>query len=91
MCRQSNLLGSIIDKNLSVRQSESLIRVIKSSKKFKNILIDPNLKNLEIDLENKTGIKIFIRNNKNNSGKLTFEYKNLDQLNRLIMVIKANY
>ena len=85
------LARKIIDKNLSVRQSESLIRVIKSSKKFKNILIDPNLKNLEIDLENKTGIKIFIRNNKNNSGKLTFEYKNLDQLNRLIMVIKANY
>ena len=32
-----------------------------------------------------------LSNNKNNSGKLTFEYKNLDQLNRLIMVIKANY
>ena len=46
---------------------------------------------LETGVEEKTGIKVFIRNKKNNSGQVTFEYKDLDQLNRLIMVIKANY
>ena len=52
---------------------------------------NPNLASLESSIEEKTGIKVFIRNKKNNTGQVTFEYKDLDQLNRLIMVIKANY
>ena len=81
----------IIEKKLSVRQSESLVRTLKNKKKFKSILKDPNLRDLEDNLQDKTGIKVFIKNKKNNSGFITFEYKELDQLNRLIMVIKANY
>ena len=50
-----------------------------------------NLTSLETSIEDKTGIKVFIKNKKNNAGSVTFEYKDLDQLNRLIMVIKANY
>ena len=52
---------------------------------------NPNIISLESVLEEKTGIKAFINNRKNNSGQVTFQYKDLDQLNRLIMVIKANY
>ena len=78
-------------KKLSVRQSETLVRSLKSTKKLKSIIKDPNLRDLEVNLQDKTGIKAFIKNKKNNSGFLTFEYKDLDQLNRLIMVIKANY
>ena len=85
------LAKKIIDKKLSVRQSENLVRVLKSSKKIKTILQDPNLKNFEESIQEKTGIKVLIRNKKNNTGQITFEYKDLDQLNRLIMVIKANY
>tara|TARA_B100000579_G_scaffold68012_1_gene51019 strand:- start:443 stop:1288 length:846 start_codon:yes stop_codon:yes gene_type:complete len=81
----------IIEKKLSVRQSESLVRTLKNKKKFKSILKDPNLRDLEENLQDKTGIKVSIKNKKNNSGFITFEYKELDQLNRLIMVIKANY
>ena len=85
------LAKKIIDKKLSVRQSENLIRALKlvgnKGKKTKN----PNIISLESVLEEKTGIKAFINNRKNNSGQVTFQYKNLDQLNRLIMVIKANY
>ncbi|MDC0054573.1 ParB/RepB/Spo0J family partition protein [Candidatus Pelagibacter sp.] len=85
------LAKKIIEKKLSVRQTESLIRTLKNYKgKNKNIK-NPNLISLESSIEEKTGIKVFIRNKKNNSGQLTFEYKDLDQLNRLIMVIKANY
>ena len=58
-----------------------------SSSDYKN----SNLMSLESSIEEKTGIKVFIRNKKNNTGQVTFEYKDLDQLNRLIMVIKANY
>ena len=85
------LAKKIIDKKLSVRQSESLIRLLKSNKKIKAITKDANLYDLEKNIEDKTGIKVLIKNKKNNSGSVTFDYKNLDQLNRLIMVIKANY
>ena len=85
------LAKKIIDKKLSVRQSENLVRILKSSKKIKTILQDPNHKNFEESIQEKTGIKVSIRNKKNNTGQITFEYKDLDQLNRLIMVIKANY
>ena len=81
----------IVDKNLSVRQAESLIKAIKNPKKNKNNIKDPNILNLEKTLEDKTGINVKIKNSKNNTGQLTFNYKDPDQLNRLIMVIKANY
>ena len=85
------LARKIIEKKLSVRQAENLVRSLKSYKGKSKIIKNPNLKNLESSIEEKTGIKVFIRNKKNNAGQVTFEYKDLDQLNRLIMVIKANY
>ena len=85
------LAKKIIEKQLSVRQAENLIRTLKSYKGNSKIIKNPNLNNLESSIEEKTGIKVFIRNKKNNAGQVTFEYKDLDQLNRLIMVIKANY
>jgi len=85
------LAKKIIDKKLSVRQSENLIRALKVSKNKNLKNKNSNLSSLESEIEAKTGIKVFIRNKKNNTGQVTFEYKDLDQLNRLIMVIKANY
>ena len=85
------LAKKIIDKKLSVRQSENLIRVLKSNNKVNKKSRNPNLLNLESSIEEKTGIKVFITNKKNNSGQITFQYKDVDQLNRLITVIKANY
>ena len=85
------LAKKIIDKKLSVRQSENLIRILKSIKKTKTSSKDANLINLETSIEDSIGLKVFIKNKKNNSGNVTFEYKDLDQLHRLLMVIKANY
>jgi len=85
------LARKIIDKKLSVRQAENLIRTLKNQKGKIKITKNPNLADLESGIEDTTGIKVFIRNKKNNTGQVTFEYKDLDQLNRLIMVIKANY
>ena len=85
------LAKKIIEKNLSVRQAETLVRSLKGKNKFKSINKDPNLKDLEDNLQNKIGLNVFIKNKRSNSGHITFEYKDLDQLNRLIMVIKANY
>ena len=81
----------IIDKKLSERQAESLVRVYKSPKKFKIITNDSNIKALEKSLQEKTGLTAKIHHKKNKKGILSFEYNNTDQLDRLVMVIKANY
>jgi ParB family chromosome partitioning protein len=85
------LAKKIIDKKLSVRQAEYLVRIFKTKNKLKYILKDPNLKQLESELINKIGLNVSINNKKNNSGSIYFEYKNLDQLNRIIEIIKINY
>ena len=85
------LAKKIIEKKLSVRQAENLVRTLKNYKGRNKLIKNPNLASLEYGIEEKTGIKVIIRNRKNNAGQVTFEYKDLDQLNRLIMVIKANY
>ena len=85
------LAKKIINKKLSVRQAENLVKLFKHAKKIKLITKDSNLISLEESLQNKIGIRVFIKNKKNNSGTVSFEYKDLDQLNRLIEVIKINY
>ena len=86
----SFIAKKIINKKLSVRQTEALINSIKKIKKDISTK-DTNILNLEQNLKEKIGINVLINHNKNNSGKLTFDYKDLDQLNRLIMVIKTHY
>ena len=86
------LAKEIINKNLSVRQAELLTKKNESSsKKIKIRNIDPNIKDLENSLEQKTGMKVVIDNKKNNKGKITFEYKDLDQLNQLVANVKSKY
>ena len=85
------LAKKIISKNMSVRQTEALIRSLRINRSGKVLKKDSNILSLENSLKDKTGINVFIKNKKNNTGQLSFEYKDLDQLNRLIMVIKANY
>ena len=81
----------IIEKKLSVRQSENLVRLFKNPKKSKIATISSNLRDLENILEKKLGIRVLIKNKKNHSGSIVFNYRDLDQLNRLIEVIKSNY
>ena len=52
---------------------------------------DPNITATENELMDKIGMRVFLNNKKNNSGTLIFEYKEFDQLDRLISVIKNNY
>jgi len=82
----------IAENKLSVRQSENLVRALRNKRNFKIVPSkDSNILDLEKYLIDKTGINVEIKNNKNNSGKLSFEYKNLEQLDRLINTIKNNY
>ncbi len=82
----------IAENKLSVRQSENLVRALKNKKNLKVIPSkDSNILDLEKSLVDKIGINVEIKNNKNNSGRLSFEYRNLEQLDRLINIIKNNY
>jgi ParB family chromosome partitioning protein len=88
------LAKTIVNKNLSVRQAEFLVKkeqVFSSSKKIRTNSKDTNIKSLESDLELLMGIKVDIKNKKSNSGEIKFSYKNLDQLNKIISVLKGYF
>ena len=87
----SEIGKKIIKRKLSVRQSEVLVRQFKD-KKFKLVhKKDSNILDLQKDLEEKTGLSVSINNKKNNYGTISFEYRDLDQLDKLINTIKKNY
>ena len=86
-----DIAKKIIQKKLSVRQSEILVKQFRD-KKFKLISQkDSNVLDLQKDLEEKTGLNVSINNKKNNSGIISFEYRDLEQLDKLISIIKKNY
>ena len=85
------LAEKIISKKLSVRQAEALVRLTKTIKSTLKKNKDSNIKDIENQLMEKIGMRVYVNNNKNNSGTLTFKYKGLDQMERLIQVIKNNY
>jgi len=81
----------IVQKKLSVRQTEVLAKQFRN-KKFKIVnKKDPNILNLQKSLEEKIGLNVTINNKRDNSGSIIFEYKNLEQLDKIIDVIKNNY
>ena len=85
------LAKKIISKKLSVRQAESLVRMLKSSSNSLSKKKDPNIVSLEEELTNKIGMRVFVKNKRNNSGTISLEYKGADQLDRLVDIIKQNY
>ena len=81
----------IVEKNLSVRQAESFVKIFKIKKQSFKSSKDSNLQALESSIVEKIGLNVLIKNKKNNTGSLVVEYKDLDQLNRIIEIIKINY
>ena len=86
----SFIASKIIEKKLSVRQSETFVKLFKQSKKIK-FNKDPNIKNLEETLSNKIGLNVSIKSNKRNKGSITILFHDNNQLNKLIDIIKNNY
>ena len=85
------LAKKVISKKLSVRQTENLVRLIKSKKNYSTKRKDSNILSIEEELSNKIGMRVFINNKRNNTGTISVEYKAVDQLDRLVEVIKKNY
>ena len=87
----SFVANKIIEKKLSVRQSENFVKIFKNKRQRPDKTKDANIKDLELSVSDKVGLNVVIQNNKNNKGKVIFEYKDLDQLNKILDIIKSNY
>ena len=87
----SFVANKIIEKKLSVRQAENFVKIFKNKRQRPDKSKDANIKDLELSVSDKVGLNVLIQNNKNNKGKVTFEYKDLDQLNKILDIIKSNY
>ena len=85
------LANKIIQKKLSVRQSENLVKILKKSNKISSKYIDPNIRDLEKSISEKIGLNVSIKNGKNNKGIISFYYKEMDQLNKIIEIVKSKY
>ena len=81
----------IIEKKLSVRQSETFVKIFKKKKGFNIKFNDPNIQNLERSITDKIGLNVSIKNNRKNKGTITFVYHDIEQLNKIIDIIKSNY
>ncbi len=81
----------IIEKKLSVRQAENFVKIFKNKKVKASSSKDSNIIALELSISNKIGLNVDIQNNKRNKGRISFEYKDLNQLNKIIEIIKKNY
>ena len=87
----SSVAAKIIEKKLSVRQTEKFVQLFKNKKQRSKNVKDTNIIALELSISNKIGLNVDIQNNKRNKGKISFEYKDLEQLNKIVDIIKSNY
>jgi len=85
------LAKKFIEKKLSVRQAENLVKIFKKPKANASNKPDSNIRDLENSISEKIGLNVSIKNNKNNKGIISFYYKELDQLNKIIDIIKSGY
>jgi ParB family chromosome partitioning protein len=84
------IANKILDKKFSVRQAENFVKQFKNKVK-KHISKDANIRDLENSLSQKIGLNVVIKNSSRNKGTITFIYKELDQLNKIISILKSNY
>jgi len=87
----SFIAGKIFEKKLSVRQSENFVKIFRKKKGKSTLSKDPNLKSLEQSVQEKIGLQVKIKSNKRNKGSIIFNFTDLDQLNKIISIIKSNY
>ena len=83
--------NKIIEKKLSVRQAENYVKIFKTKKQTIKNSKDANIRQLENSISEKIGLNVIIKNNKRNKGTITFYYKEIDQLNKIIEILKSNY
>ena len=85
------IANKIIEKKLSVRQSENFVKIFRKKPDKSTLSKDPDIKNLEQIISDKTGLSVLIKNNKRNKGTITFSYHDNEQLTKIIEIIKSHY
>ena len=85
------IANKIIEKKLSVRQAENFVKIFKKKPSIIKSSKDPNIKNLEQSISDKTGLNVVIKNNKRNKGSISFSYHDIEQLNKIVEIIKTRY
>jgi ParB family chromosome partitioning protein len=83
--------NKIIEKKLSVRQAENFVKIFKKNKIKNTKLKDVNIIDLEKNISEKIGLSVSIKNDKRNKGSITFYHKEINQLNKIIEIIKLHY
>tara|TARA_Y100001970_G_C14252901_1_gene873144 strand:- start:3216 stop:4082 length:867 start_codon:yes stop_codon:yes gene_type:complete len=86
----TNIAEEIVAKNLSARSVELLVRSKKGPQKSGQIKIDANILSEQTKIQNNLGLSVLIQNKKNNSGKITIQYKNLEQFELVSSLLKRN-
>lgn len=85
--KQLFVYHQIVDKGLSVRQTESLVRQLYKSTPFKKTVktgLPPAFQRIEDKLASQFGTKVKMTHNKKGNGSITIEYYSLEQFNELL-------
>jgi ParB family transcriptional regulator, chromosome partitioning protein len=85
----SSIAEEIVSKNYSARKVEYLIKS-KKSKQSNNKIYDANILKAQEKIEKILGLKVYISNKKNNSGKIIIEYKDLEQFELVSNLLTKN-
>ena len=88
MSNASTIAEEIVSKNYSARKVEYLVRSTKDPKKKK--IYDANIIKAQERIEKSLGLKVYILNKKNNSGKVVVEYKDLEQFDLISDLLSKN-
>ncbi len=86
----TNIAEEIVAKNLSSRSVELLVRNKKGPQKSGQVKLDANILSEQNKIQESLGLNVNIQNKKNNSGKITILYKNLDQFEFVSKLLKRN-
>jgi ParB family transcriptional regulator, chromosome partitioning protein len=84
----SAIAEEIVSKNYSARKVEYLVKSKKSTQS--NKIYDANILKAQEKIEKILGLKVYISNKKNNSGKIVIEYKDLEQFELVSNLLTKN-
>jgi ParB family chromosome partitioning protein len=91
---QREAANHVVNKNLSVRQTEALVRNLhqqaEQEKEGKSVEIkmDPDIRRLQDDLSEKIGVPVLVQHSAKGKGKLVLKYNSLDELDGILAHIK---
>ena len=86
----TNIAEEIVAKKLSARSVELLVRSKKGPQKNSQYRMDSNIVDEQNAIQDNLGLNVIIQNKRNNSGKITIAYKNLEQFELVSGLLKKS-